>query len=90
MPDIIINMDGLHTTPRGAVRIRRNLGLDTDDVMPICRKMIQSNAVHCIRRGKNYYVSCSDCIFTVNATSLTIITAHRTLFCFTLTDFLIK
>ncbi|MDR0411682.1 MAG: DUF3781 domain-containing protein, partial [Treponema sp.] len=38
----IIPVEKLHTTPMGAERIKRNLGLDCDDVIAWCRSAIQN------------------------------------------------
>ena len=69
----------LHTTPLGAERIRRNLGLGTDvqDVVAWCRNEISAEQAVISRAGKNWYVSSGGCVITVNASSYTIITAHR-------------
>ena len=73
---LIRNIDKIHTTELGVMRIRRNLELDTDDVVKWCiRKIHQAKSV--IKKGKNWYVSDEECIITVNARSYTIITAHR-------------
>lgn len=71
------HLDQLHTTELGIVRVKRNLSLDTDDVVEWCKCKI--NSVHAVitREGKNYYVNVDDCVITVNAHSYTIITAHK-------------
>jgi len=61
----------------GVTRIRRNLGLETGDVVEWCREKIRSPAAVISRRGKNWYVEAENCIITVNARSYTIITAHK-------------
>jgi len=71
------NLDKLHTTELGVTRIKRNLGIETDDVVEWCRAKIKSPAAVISRRGKNWYVEVENCIITVNARSYTIITAHR-------------
>ena len=73
---LLKNLDKIHTTDLGIIRIKKNLSLDTDDVVMWCREIIQS-AHEIIRRGKNWYVYTDDCIITINAYSYTIITAHR-------------
>lgn len=75
--ELLKYLDKLHTTELGVLRIKRNLSLDTDDVVEWCKDKISS--VHAIitRRGKNWYVSVDDIVITVNAHSYTIITAHR-------------
>lgn len=71
------NLDQLHTTELGAVRIKRNLALDVDDVVDWCKMKINSANAVIIRNGKNWYVNIENCIITVNAHSYTIITAHK-------------
>lgn len=75
--DLIENIDKLHTTQLGEVRIKKNLSLNTDNVVEWCKKRIVSDAAHIIRKGKNFYVSDESCILTIHARSYTIITAHR-------------
>lgn len=72
------NISGLHTTPLGEMRLRRNLGLDEScDAVGFCRRLISDEAAEVERRGKNWYVTTGRIRITVNARSLTIITAHR-------------
>jgi hypothetical protein len=73
---LVSNLDKIHTTESGKERIRRNLGLDTDNVVDWCVQKIQaSNDI--FRKGKNWYVATDNCVITVNAHSYTIITAHK-------------
>jgi len=74
---LLLNIDKIHSTDSGVVRIRRNLSLDTDDVARWCKLKIQNTGSSIIRRGKNWYVSIDNCIITINASSYTIITAHK-------------
>ena len=71
------NLDKLHTTELGIKRIKRNLSLDTDDIVEWCKDNISSAHAIITRRGKNWYVTVDDIVITVNAHSCTIITAHR-------------
>ncbi|GFZ33233.1 hypothetical protein CSC2_37590 [Clostridium zeae] len=75
--ELILNLDKLHTTDLGVVRIKRNISLDVEDVVRWCRNKIQNPDASIIRRGKNWYVDIDDCEITVNAYSYTIITAHK-------------
>ena len=75
--ELLENMDKVHTTEMGITRIKRNLALDTDEVVEWCKEKIQSEAAMITRNGKNWYVSIEGCIITVNAYSYTIITAHK-------------
>lgn len=74
--ELIRNLDKLHTTELGVVRIKRNLALDTDDVVGWCKSKIRSAQAVISRNGKNWYVRTEGCVITVNAYSYTIITAH--------------
>ena len=75
--ELLNNLDKLHTTELGVVRIKKNLSLDTDDVVGWCREKINSDNSVITRSGKNWYVHTDACIRTVNAYSYTIITAHK-------------
>ncbi|MDR1182140.1 MAG: DUF3781 domain-containing protein [Bacteroidales bacterium] len=76
MDELIRNIGLLYTTELGIERIKRNLGLRTDDVVAWCRQSILSTE-NIQRRGKNWYVYTSKCVITVNAHNYTIITAHK-------------
>ena len=74
--ELLCNLDKIHTTEMGAERVRKNLKLDTHDVVAWCRQRIIS-AEEIFRKGKNWYVRSDNCAITVNAYSYTIITAHK-------------
>lgn len=71
------NLDKLHTTELGVVRIKRNLSLDIDDVVEWCKNKINSSGAVISKNGKNWYTSTDNYILTVNSYSYTIITAHK-------------
>lgn len=78
--ELMQNLDKLHTTELGTVRIKRNLSLDikdTDNVVKWCKLRIESDNASIVRNGKNWYINADGCIITVNAYSYTIITAHK-------------
>ena len=75
--ELISNIDKVHTTELGVVRIKKNLSLDIDDVVQWCKLKIVADNANIERQGKNWYVTVDDAIITVNAYSFTIITAHR-------------
>ena len=77
MFELLNNLDKLYTTELGVVRIKRNLALDTDDVVGWCKEKIISDDAVITRNGKNWYISIDACKITVNAHSYTIITAHK-------------
>ncbi|MDR1344174.1 MAG: DUF3781 domain-containing protein [Tannerellaceae bacterium] len=75
--DLIQNVNKIHTTPLGVLRIKKNLCLDTDDVVNWCVEKIRNPKSRITRKGKNWYLNVDDCMITVNVYSYTIITAHK-------------
>ena len=73
--DLLANLDRLHTTDLGALRVRKNLQLEMADVVDWCRQKIE-NSSDITRAGKNWYVHSDNVQITINAHSFTIITAH--------------
>lgn len=74
---LIENIDRIHTTPLGIVRIKRNLELNVDDVVSWCCEKILDSSSSITKKGKNWYIVNDNCEITVNAHSYTIITAHK-------------
>lgn len=77
MSDLSGNIEKLHTTPMGAERIKRNLGLQESDVVAWCKQAVLT-ADTVVRKGKNWYAYKNCIVITVNSGSLTLITAHKT------------
>ena len=77
MKELLTRLDVLHTTELGQKRIRKNLQLDVSNVVEWCRKQIENENAVITRKGENWYISVNGCTITVNAYSLTIITAHK-------------
>lgn len=75
--DLLANLDKVHTTQLGVMRISRNLSLQNVDVVEWCKSKILDNNAIITRQGKNWYVVVDDVQITVNAHSYTIITAHK-------------
>ena len=74
---LIENINRLHTTDSGADRIRKNLGLGNIDAVECCRKKILDANSVIEKHGKNWYIHSDGYVITVNASSYTIITAHK-------------
>jgi hypothetical protein len=77
MNDLLDNINKIHTTTLGIIRIKKNIGLKTNDIVDWCKKKTK-NADKIIKNGKNWYVYKGDFVLTINANSYTIITAHKT------------
>ena len=75
--DLIDNVGKIHTTEMGIGRIKKNLGLGDIDVVEWCRERILDKSAGIDKNGKNWYVMIDDSVITVNASSYTIITAHK-------------
>lgn len=74
--ELINNIDKLHTTEMGIIRIKKNLGLTKIDVVEYCKEKILDLKCNIYRNGKNRYCEIDNIVITVNAYSYTIITAH--------------
>lgn len=64
---LLNNIDKVHTTEMGIDRIKKNLKLDTNDVVEYCKNKVLD---------KNWYCEIENIIITINSYSYTIITAH--------------
>ena len=70
------NIDRIHTTEMGVDRIKRNLKIDTDDVVEYCKNKVLKNQCSIYKQGKNWYCEVENIKITINSYSYTIITAH--------------
>ena len=76
MNHLLDNLDKIHTTDLGIIRIKRNLSLNVD-VVEWCIEKIKSEEAIITLKGKNWYIQVEHCVITVNKHSYTIITAHK-------------
>ena len=74
---LLDNLDKVHTTEMGVDRIKRNIEVDVEDIVEYCKSKIKQENAIIERKGKNYYITVDGIIITVNASSYTIITAHK-------------
>ena len=77
MNEMIKNLEKIHTTKMGTERIKRNLKLETNDVVGYCKARIMDKDCKMERKGKNWYCKFHPIRLTIHATSYTIITAHQ-------------
>ncbi len=73
---LLSNIDKIHTTKMGIERIKKNLKLDTLDVVEYCKNKILDKNCKITKLGKNWYCEIDNIKITVNSYSYTIITAH--------------
>lgn len=73
---VIENINLIHTTKMGIERIKKNLKLETNDIVEYCKNIIIDKNCNIYKQGKNYYCEKDNKKITINANSYTIITAH--------------
>ncbi|MBS1340925.1 MAG: DUF3781 domain-containing protein [Clostridia bacterium] len=66
----------IHTTEMGIDRIKKNLKLNTNDVVEFCKNKILDKNCNIYKQGKNWYCEIDNIKITINSYSYTIITAH--------------
>ena len=75
--DILLsNIYKIHITEMGIDRIKKNLKLDTNDVVEFCKNKILDKNCDIYKQGKNWYCEIDNIKITINSYSYTIITAH--------------
>ena len=74
---LLNNIDKVHTTEMGIDRIKKNLKLDTDDVVGYCKNKALDKNCTIYKQGKNWYCEIDNIKITINSYSYTIITAHK-------------
>ena len=60
----------------GIDRIKRNLKIDTADVVEYCKNKVLDKSCNIYKQGKNWYCEVENIKITINSYSYTIITAH--------------
>ena len=73
---LLNNIDKVHTTKMGIDRIKKNLKLDTNDVVEYCKNKVLDDNCNIYKQGKNWYCGIGNIVITINSYSYTIITAH--------------
>ena len=73
---LLLNIDKVHTTKMGIDRIKKNLKLDTNDVVDYCKNKVLDKKCNIYKQGKNWYCEIDNVKITINSYSYTIITAH--------------
>jgi len=73
---LLSNIGKIHTTKMGIGRIKRNLNLDTNDVVNYCKNKVLDKDCNIYKQGKNWYCEIDNIKITINSYSYTIITAH--------------
>ncbi len=73
---LLKNIDKLHTTDLGVIRIKKNLKTECNDVVEYLKEKVLKKDAYIYKKGKNYYVEIDNIIITINSYNYSIITAH--------------
>ncbi|MDD7132215.1 MAG: DUF3781 domain-containing protein [Bacilli bacterium] len=73
---LLDSISKVHTTEMGIDRIKKNLKLNTNDVVEFCKNKILDKNCNIYKQGKNWYCEIDNIKITINSYSYTIITAH--------------
>lgn len=73
---LLDNISKVHTTEMRIDRIKKNLKLNTNDVVEFCKNKILDKNCNIYKQGKNWYCEIDNIKITINSYSYTIITAH--------------
>jgi len=76
MNELLENLNKLHITDLGIMRIKTNLRIEIINAVGWCKKRIKKAEI-IVKKGKNWYVYIRQIIIIINAKSYTIITAHN-------------
>lgn len=64
---LLSNIDKVHTTEMGVGRIKRNLKLETNDVVEYCKNKILDKDCNIYKQGKNWYCEIDHIKITINS-----------------------
>ena len=73
---LLSNIDKVYTTEMGIDRIKKNLKLDTNDVVQYCKNKVLDKNCNIYKQGKNWYCEIDNIKITINSYSYKIITVH--------------
>lgn len=65
--ELLQNLDKIHISKSGEVRIRNDFGLTIDNVLDWCKEKISDQAAIIERIGKSWFVYLGDYMITVDA-----------------------
>ena len=66
---LLDNIDKIHTTEMGIDRIKRNLKIDTADVVEYCKNKVLNKNCNIYKQGKNWYCEVENIKITINSYS---------------------
>ena len=73
---LLNNIDKIHTTKMGIERIKKNLKLESEDIVKYCKNKVLDKNCNIYKLGKNWYCEVGSIEITINSYTYTIIMAH--------------
>lgn len=73
---LLSDIEKVHTTEMGIDRIKKNLKINSNDVVEYCKNKVLDKNCNIYKQGKNWYCEIDNIKITINSYSYTIITAH--------------
>ena len=67
---LLDNISKVHTTEMGIDRIKKNLKLNTNDVVEFCKNKILDKNCNIYKQGKNWYCEIDNMQLTANSVRL--------------------
>ncbi len=67
---LLSNIYKVHTTEMGVERIKKNLKLNTNDVVDYCKKKVLDKNCNIYKQGKNWYCEIDNIKITINSYNL--------------------
>ena len=64
---LLDNIDKIHTTEMGIDRIKRNLKIDTADVVEYCKNKVLDKNCNIYKQGKNWYCEVENTKITIRS-----------------------
>ena len=73
---LLLNINKLHTTKLGMLRIIKNLKIKDKDVIEYLKNEMLNKDALIYKKGKNYYCKIGNITITINSYNYCVITAH--------------
>ncbi|HBB05501.1 MAG TPA: conjugal transfer protein [Firmicutes bacterium] len=74
---LLANIERIHATERGEERLIQNLKLANRNPIRYVKDVLRNPKSHVYKKGKNFYCEYNHVRLTINASTFTMITAHK-------------
>ena len=73
---LLSNIDNIHTTELGYIRIKNNLNI-SNNIIDYIKSLLLSDKCIINKKGKNYYALIDNIVITINSFNYSVITVHK-------------